>query len=154
VIHYSLICAEGHGFDGWFRDSAAFDAQADSGLVVCPFCRSAKVSRAVMAPSVARGAAPHAKTGGEKPAAPAQGAGAFLDERHTGLRAVIRELREKIVSTTEDVGEKFPNEARKIQDGEAERRAIRGQASLEEARALIEEGIEILPIPGPVNEGS
>ncbi len=135
MIHYSLVCDDGHEFDGWFRDSDAFDAQVAQGLIGCPFCQSTKVSRAVMAPSVARGAA-------------------FLDKRHADLRQMIRDLRETILSATEDVGEKFPQEARKLHDGDGEPRAIRGQASLEEAKALIEDGIEILPLPAPPGEGN
>ena len=79
---------------------------------------------------------------------------ALLDERHAQLRAMIRELRESIVSSTEDVGERFPSEARKIQDGDAEPRPIRGRASLAEAKSLLEDGIEILPFPGLPGEGN
>jgi hypothetical protein len=146
VIHYSLICDDGHGFDSWFRDSRTYDSQAAAGLVNCPFCQSTSVAKAVMAPSVAR------KT--EAPVEIERHELVLLDERHAQLRAMIRDLREKIISSTEDVGEKFPDEARRIQDGESEPRAIRGQASLEEARALIDEGIEILPIPGLPGEGN
>jgi hypothetical protein len=136
VILYRLICAEGHEFESWFRDSGAFDKQAAQGDVVCPFCHSAKVSKAVMAPNVLR-----SKGRGS-------GNAALLDEQHAALRAMIRELREKIMAATEDVGDRLPEEARRIQDGEAQARAIRGRASFEEAKALLEEGIEILPIPG------
>lgn len=145
MIHYSLVCAQGHEFESWFRDSGAFEAQAAQGLVVCPFCQTEKVSRAVMAPNVAR------RKGA--PAPRPEGA-ALMDERHAELRAMIRQLREKIIEAAEDVGGDFPDEARKIEDGEAEPRAIRGRATLEEAKALIEEGIEILPMPGPQSEGS
>ena len=79
---------------------------------------------------------------------------ALLDERHAQLRAMIRELRESIVASTEDVGERFPSEARKIQDGDAEPRPIRGRASLAEAKSLLEDGIEILPFPGLRGEGN
>ena len=152
MIHYSLVCEDGHGFDSWFRDSAAYDQQAAAGLIHCPFCQSPKVAKAVMSPSIARG-------GAEETPAPAESNGerrdvVLLDERHAQLRAMIRELREKIISSSEDVGDEFPHEARRIQDGESESRAIRGQASLEEAKALIEEGIEILPIPALPGDGN
>jgi len=146
VIHYSLVCAEGHEFDSWFRDSAAFDAQDASGLINCPICQSAKVAKAVMAPHVARGdAAEPAKSAAD--IRPARRDSLPLDERHAQLRDMIRELRERVLEASEDVGDNLPKEARRIQDGDAPERAIRGRASLEEAKALLEEGIEIFPIP-------
>jgi hypothetical protein len=151
VILYSLICVEGHEFDSWFRDSAAYDRQIEKGLVCCPFCRSAKVSKAMMAPNVLRSDRTRSHLV-EQDSAPRQVA--FLDERHAELRAMIRELRETIIESTEDVGEKFAEEARRIQDGETARRSIRGRASLEEAKALLEDGIEILAIPGLRGDGN
>jgi hypothetical protein len=163
MIHYSLVCDAAHEFDGWFRDSATFDAQASSGVVVCPYCHSTKIAKAVMAPHVARKffsrASVEEKDGpsctrredeGKEESRPV----ALLDERHAQLRAMIRELRESIVASTEDVGERFPSEARKIQDGDAEPRPIRGRASLAEAKSLLEDGIEILPFPGLPGEGN
>ncbi|MCC3244670.1 DUF1178 family protein [Methylocystis sp. WRRC1] len=132
MIHYSLICDDGHNFDSWFRDSASFESQAGSGLVSCPFCNSTKVTRGVMAPHIARGREAEAER----------------------MRALISELREKVIAGTEDVGDRFSDEARKMEDGEVERRAIRGRATFEEAKALLEEGIEILPIPGLPTEGN
>jgi hypothetical protein len=167
MIHYSLICDAAHEFDGWFRDSATFDAQASSGVVACPYCHSTKVAKAVMAPHVARKSFPRApvEETRQRPCARRQDESqedrqadrqsvVLLDERHAQLRAMIRELRETIVASTEDVGESFPSEARKIQDGDAEPRAIRGRASLAEAKSLLEEGIEILPFPGLPGEGN
>lgn len=148
MIHYSLICDALHEFDGWFRDSAAFDAQAADGAIACPFCRSVKVAKAVMAPHVARperGAESIACSG---EAENSEKAPALADDGHDQLRAKLRELRETLLSASEDVGERFPAEARKIQDGEAKARPIRGRASLAEAKALVEDGIAILPLPG------
>jgi hypothetical protein len=167
MIHYSLVCDAAHEFDGWFRDSATFDAQASSGVVACPYCHSTKVAKAVMAPHVARKFFPRASKeekrqpscarrrdeGQEKGEADRQPV-ALLDERHAQLRAMIRELRESLVSATEDVGERFPSEARKIQDGDADQRPIRGRASLAEAKSLLEDGIEILPFPALPGEGN
>ncbi|BBU62207.1 hypothetical protein MSC49_21420 [Methylosinus sp. C49] len=141
MILYRLICSEGHEFESWFRDSEAYDQQAAQGAVSCPFCHSTQVAKAIMAPNVAR----RSSRAREDEA----GVPALLDERHAALRAMIQELRQKIVAGTEDVGDRFPDEARRMQDGEAETRAIRGRASFEEAKALLEEGIEILPLPGP-----
>ena len=159
MIHYSLVCDAAHEFDGWFRDSATFDAQASSGVVVCPYCHSTNIAKAVMAPHVARKFFSRASVEEERQPSCARGQDesqpvALLDERHAQLRAMIRELRETIVASTEDVGESFPSEARKIQDGDAEPRAIRGRASLAEAKSLLEEGIEILPFPGLPGEGN
>jgi hypothetical protein len=134
VIRYSLCCAEGHEFESWFRDSEAYDRQAAQGAIACPACGSARVAKAIMAPNVAR----HA--------------GAPADDPSAALRAMIGRLRAAIAAT-EDVGDAFADEARRIKDGEVEERAIRGRASLEEAKALIEDGIDILPIPGAPLEG-
>jgi len=159
MIHYSLVCDAAHEFDGWFRDSATFDAQASSGVVVCPHCHSTNIAKAVMAPHVARKFFSRASVEEERQPSCARGQDesqpvALLDERHAQLRAMIRELRESIVASTEDVGERFPSEAHKIQDGEAEPRPIRGRASLAEAKSLLEDGIEILPFPGLRGEGN
>ena len=140
MILYRLICSRGHEFESWFRDSETYDRQAAQRAVSCPYCHSAEVSKAIMAPHVARGT--------QEPRRPP----ALLDESRAALRAMIRELRETIAASTEDVGARFPDEARRIHDGEAEARAIRGRASFEEAKALLEEGIEISPIPGPPEE--
>jgi hypothetical protein len=141
VILYRLACAAGHEFESWFKDSAAYDIQAAGRGMSCPFCGTTEVSKAIMAPNIARSR----ETEGRWPPA-------ALDERPTMLRAMAQELRERIVAATEDVGDCFPREARRIQDGEAQARAIRGRASLEEARALLEEGVEILPLPGPPDD--
>lgn len=154
MILYQLVCAKGHEFESWFRDSAAYDAQAAQGFITCPVCQSTKVCKAVMAPNVAR--AGRGRDAGQMPTSQVQARQTtpFLDERHAGLRAIIRDLRETLISSTEDVGDKFPEEARRMHDGETEARAIRGRASLEEAKALLDEGIEIAPIPGLPGDGN
>jgi hypothetical protein len=144
VIHYTLICDKAHEFDGWFCDSGAFDAQAAGGAVHCPFCQSNKIAKAPMAPNILRGAAGRQF---EREERERDREAALLDEREAQLRGAIRELREKIVSATEDVGDRFPSEARKIQDGEAKERPIRGKATFAEAKALLDEGIEIMALP-------
>ncbi|HEY8161292.1 MAG: DUF1178 family protein [Methylocystis sp.] len=126
MVHYALICDEGHHFDGWFRDSATFEQQSEQRLIACPFCASTGVTRGVMAPHVTRSG---------------------RDGAPELLQQMIRKLRDKVVSGSEDVGDRFPEEARAIEDGDAERRPIRGRATFEEAKALLEDGIEILPIP-------
>jgi hypothetical protein len=150
LILYTLHCAEGHEFQSWFRDIAACDAQIEQNLVACPHCHSTGVSKAIMAPSVLRPAGDHERSLDEESRPQA----ALLDDQHTALHTMIRDLREKIEAATVDVGDEFPEEARRIQYGEAEHRSIRGRATLKEAKALIEEGIEILPIPGPAGDGN
>ena len=144
MIKYALLCESSHEFESWFRDSEAFEIQAKRGLVSCPVCQSTKIKKAIMAPRIKRAQpAPEPVPTCTSESQPV----ALLDEREQLLRAAIRSLREKIEANTDDVGQRFPEEARKMHQGDVPRRSIRGQASLEDARALIEEGIEVMPIP-------
>jgi hypothetical protein len=135
MIKYALACDKGHSFESWFPDSGSYDVQAKRGLIACPECNSSRVSKAIMAPAIA--------TSHKAAAGPV----ALLDERQQRLREMARHLRKEIIANTDDVGAKFPEEARAIHDGDAPARSIRGQATLEEARALIEEGVGVLPLP-------
>ncbi len=147
MIRYSLVCENGHEFDSWFPDSGAYDEQARRGLVECPVCHSPQVRKSIMAPRLARGGSvesePAAASTDELQASPP----VVMDARLAALRAVIREMRATIDSQTTDVGSAFPDEARKMHNGEIENRPIRGEASPREARDLIEDGVPILPIP-------
>lgn len=136
MIVYSLACAQGHGFEGWFRDSAAYDQQAEGGKLVCPVCNSRQVQKAPMAPAVA---------GAKDKPAPSVG-----DLKQ--MRQYLMGLRQYIESHAENVGRDFPEEARKIHYGEVEERPIYGEASLSEARELIDEGISVAPLPPDVGE--
>ena len=158
MIKYALICEADHEFESWFPDSASYDKQVKRGLVTCPFCQTAKVSKAIMAPNVARKDKDRVIVANDDAPAPAPAAPvpqvqapaqdiALLDEQQQQLRGMIRELHEKIVANTDDVGENFPEEARKMHEGETPARSIRGKASFEEARELLEDGIPVLPIP-------
>jgi hypothetical protein len=153
MIRYSLICGNAHEFDSWFANSGAFDEQSDRGLVVCPFCESVHVTKAIMSPSIARTGRAVALPSLEAPVADPpkppeeKRPVALLDEKHAALRNMVRELHAKIVETTVDVGSRFPQEARRIHDSESPEQPIRGQATAEEARELLDEGIGILPIP-------
>ena len=160
MIKYSLVCDKTHEFESWFSDSEAFDTQARRGLVECPYCRSTKISKAIMAPRIARtdrGAPKAAARAQGEPdnnaVAPATEAPAqpqrvvLLDERQQALRAMIHELHRKIVENSTDVGTRFPEEARKMHQGDIPQSSIYGQASLEEAKALVEEGVPVMPIP-------
>jgi hypothetical protein len=133
VIKYRLHCSKGHEFEAWFSSSTAYDMQVESQQVCCPECDGHEVVKAVMAPNVAlRGAAESVSSTVDKASTVAQ---------------VLREFRRALLAKAEDVGQRFPEEARKIHYGEAEPRGIAGTASGEEAQALIEEGIDILMLP-------
>jgi hypothetical protein len=142
MIRFSLVCDSGHDFESWFASNESYDFQIEHNLVSCPHCNSLKISKAVMAPAVARG---DRKKGEVKPEAKQEVA--LIGESGAEVRQMVRELHAKIVAATTDVGAAFPAEARRIHDGDAPERAIRGQASQEEARALIEDGVSILPLP-------
>ena len=137
MIKYALGCAEGHSFESWFPDSAAYESQRKRGLVACPECGSTKVEKAIMAPAV---------MGGVRMAgmAPAENPG---DDRRRQVRDAMARIRREIEANTDDVGAKFPEVARAIHLGEEARRGIRGRASPDEARSLIEDGVEVMPMP-------
>ena len=151
VIHYNLRCAKGHAFESWFQSSSAYEAQEKRKLINCPVCGSTKVERAIMAPRIVgkkgreRAAPEPVATTATEVAAPAPTPLLMAQERE--LRTKLKELRDHIVKNADNVGEKFPNEARKMHYGEIEHRPIYGEASPEEARALIEEGVEVSPLP-------
>ena len=157
MIHYNLRCARGHAFESWFQSSSAYESQEKRKLVNCPVCGSAKVERAIMAPQIvskkARDsmipapAAAAATTDVATPASNAPASTPLLMAQERELRAKLRELRDHIVKNADNVGERFPAEARKMHYGDIEHRPIYGEASPDEARALIDEGVEVSPIP-------
>lgn len=158
MIRYELRCDQAHEFDGWFKDSAAFDKLAQGGLVECPHCGATRVAKRLMAPAIpkkgrpARNAkaealpAPVAPPPASPPLPPAIPAAA-LAAMPAELRAMLRHLRSEIEKNCDYVGAEFAEEARKIHHGEAEARSIFGEASEDEAEALREEGIDIARIP-------
>jgi hypothetical protein len=156
MIRYALICDHEHSFESWFQNSAAYDKQVKRGLVTCPVCNSAKISKALMAPRLSgvkkRGqaiAAAEAAPAADMPAAvPAPAAPvAMISPQEQEFRAKLKELREHIVKNADNVGQKFPEEARKMHYGETEPRSISGEASPEQANELHEEGIEFHALP-------
>ena len=158
MIKYTLICDKKHEFESWFADSAAFDKQAKRKLVACPVCDSVKVEKAIMAPRVAakKGRVPieMPAPAADAPAtaAPASAPVAMISPIEQEFRAKLKELREHLVKNADNVGEKFPEEARKMHYGETEHRSIYGVASPDEAKELIEEGIECHPLPALPDE--
>ncbi len=144
MIHYQLQCAEGHGFDGWFRDSAAFDRQSAEGLLECPNCGDTAIVRALMAPAVPRRRAVAAMP----PAPPAQAPAAVAgDKMPAELRARLQQLRSEVERHCDYVGPEFAEEARRIHRGESDRRGIYGEATAEQTEDLAAEGIEVARIP-------
>lgn len=151
MIRYNLRCEKGHGFESWFQSSSAYESQEKRKLVSCPACGSVKVERAIMAPQIVskkgREAAMPAPVEAATTDATAQASTPLLMAQELELRAKIKELRDHIVKNADNVGERFPNEARKMHYGDIEHRPIYGEASPEEARSLIDEGVEVSPLP-------
>ena len=170
MIKYALICDQGHTFESWFSNAEGYETQVKRGFVECPTCQTKQVSKAMMAPAVStsrRKEALRAQTAAmtvaamqaqaaSAPAAPAPAPAAtpepvqpvaLLDEGHKALRAMVRELHEKLTENSTDVGDRFASEARDMQSGDTPMRPIHGRATLEEARSLIEEGVPVMPLP-------
>ena len=149
MIRYRLNCRKGHQFEGWFASSTAFDRQAKRGDVTCPTCGTSKVSKALMAPSIAKGGKPkrRVKSGGDQPDNDTPKPETQRVAAHKELAAAMRKLRAEIESKSEYVGTRFPEEARKIHYEESPARGIHGEATAEEAKSLSEEGIEFFPLP-------
>ena len=156
MIRYALICENGHDFESWFQDSAAYDKQAKRKLIGCPRCGSSKVDKAIMAPRLA--------SSSKRRTAPAEAAVppvvepapekaqektpvAMISPQEQEFRAKLKELRDHLTKNADNVGPKFPEQARKMHYGEIEHRSIYGVASSEDANDLAEEGIEFHPLP-------
>jgi hypothetical protein len=147
MIRYNLRCDRGHGFESWFQSSAAYESQEKRKLVSCPACGSAKVERAIMAPQIVSKRASPAEPAPAPVEAATPASTPLMMAHERELRAKIKELRDHIVKNADNVGERFPNEARKMHYGDIEHRPIYGEASPEEARSLIDEGVEVSPLP-------
>ena len=146
MIVYDLACAAGHRFEGWFGSSSDFEAQRDGGLLDCPQCGSAEVTKAPMAPSVP------AKTN-QQPAAPSGPNTAsnlpIPAEVRRAMKALV-EVQRKALESSRYVGQDFADNARAMHYGEKEVEAIHGKATLEQAKELLEEGVAVSPLPFPV----
>lgn len=137
----NLQCRHAHGFEGWFASEDDFQDQLARGLVECPMCGDTQVAKLPSAPRLNLGAVEPSQ-----PAAPKQ---EVMSAPNAQLQAAWMQLVQQVMAHTEDVGERFAEEARKIHYGESEERGIRGQATKEETEALLEEGIGVLPLPIP-----
>ena len=149
MIRYALVCDRKHEFEAWFNNSADYDKQAQRRLVTCPICESTKVDKAIMAPAISTSKK-------RKAAAPAPDAAApqpvntpvaMLSPQETEMRAKLKELRDHLTRNADNVGKKFPDEARKMHYGDIEHRSIYGEASTDEAKKMLDEGIEFHPLP-------
>ncbi|MES2530167.1 MAG: DUF1178 family protein [Pseudomonadota bacterium] len=137
----NLQCAHGHGFEGWFASNDAFDAQLASGLVECPMCGGTAIVKMLSAPRLNLGN-PRAPQTSDTPSRHAVAEASSPEARW------MRAVRE-VMAKTEDVGERFADEARKMHYGETEERGIRGQATRAQAEQLVDEGIAVMPLPSP-----
>lgn len=142
MIKYRLACEHGHDFDSWFDSSAAYDKLETAGLLACAVCGTKKVSKAIMAPRVksSRDEEPRA-------AAPSMNPMQAALSADPKLRAKMKELREYVEKNHAYVGDKFADEARKIHYGETEDKPIYGEATLAQAKELVEEGVPVAPLP-------
>lgn len=133
MILFKLKCSVEHEFEGWFRDGATYERQAKRGLISCPICGDAAIEKAPMAPRLARSAEPEQAP----PPSPEQ------------LHRMLQRLRRHVETTCDYVGERFAEEARRIHYNEAPARSIRGVTTPEDAQSLVEEGIDVMPLPIP-----
>ncbi len=147
MIRYDLQCDQDHLFDGWFRDSAAYDAQVSRGLVACTHCGSLAISKQIMAPGIP------AKSNRKSEVATRMASG-IADPRAAAMLEMMRAVRREVETTAENVGTQFAEEARRIHYKEAETRGIYGQASMDDAKALVEEGISVMPLPRLPEDGN
>ena len=135
MIKFDLACDNHHHFEAWFSSNSDFDSQVKKGYVTCPHCGSDDVQKALMVPAVS--------TGRDKDRKQQMMMNAAQAEAVKQMREMVKQVK----ANTENVGERFPEEARKIHYGETEAKGIRGQASIDEVHDLIDEGVDIIPLP-------
>ena len=142
MIRFALTCDKDHPFDSWFASADAFDSLQRAGQLACPVCGSAKVDKSLMAPSVRP-----ARKAAAQDAAPVPAASAPLRSPQNDMETAFAAMRKQIEDNSDYVGVNFVTEARKMHEGSVPERAIYGEAKLEDARALIEDGVPIAPLP-------
>ncbi len=150
MILYELKCQDGHGFEAWFRDGAAYESQAAAGEIACPVCGDTRIGKAPMAPRIAK--RPIGDRAEPKPPGPSEDASSVVVNRE--MRAKLEAVRRHIEETCDPVGANFAEEARRIHYGEAPHRDIYGDATDDEAAELAEEGVAFSRIPWPVRTDS
>ena len=174
MIRYQLTCENGHGFEGWFRGSADFDAQLSDNALVCPFCGSQDIAKQLMTPSVSTARAkavrpevakasadsdgstatentdagtPDAAASRTDQDVPASGQVALADPQVSELVNTMRKIRQHVVENSENVGKRFAEEVRAMHYGETKKRGIYGEATAEDTSSLLDDGIEVYPLP-------
>ena len=160
MILYRLRCSKGHEFESWFKDSKTYERQEKKSLIGCAVCGDSKVKRAIMAPRIGKKGKAAVEVEASAPstaAAPAptpeqKQMAALARKMPKELREALLKVRAEVEKNCEHVGDKFAEEARKIHYGETEERHIYGESSLAEAKELIEEGIDVAPMPPDPNE--
>lgn len=145
MIRYTLKCADGHVFESWFQDAAAYDRLATAGTLTCAECGGGGVEKSLMAPKVRTGRNESAEPAG-RPRAQPRPMGAGMPDK---LLRAMAELRASVEANTVDVGHDFARQARAMHEGEIDDRPIRGEATAEEAKALLEDGVPAIPLPFP-----
>ena len=140
MIKYDLVCESGHKFEGWFSDSANYDSQSVRGLLSCSVCSSSKIEKQLMAPGIPMKSSRKTESAQRMMTGP-------IDAKTQALVELMREMRKSVEANAEYVGNKFAEEARRIHYDETQKRGIYGEASTDEAKALIEEGIDVHPLP-------
>jgi len=145
MIVFDLVCAQEHVFEAWFGSSADYEDQRTRGLVNCPVCGVGDVAKAVMAPNVA----PKGNRASNPPPVPMQ-SGAPAPAEMKALLAAPAKAQSEMLQGSENVGRRFAAEARAMNDGDVPERPIHGQATRDEARALIEDGVPVAPLPLPI----
>ena len=134
MIHYALVCENTHKFEAWFRNAEAYDQQKTRGIVTCPICSTGAVDKALMAPALSR--------------APAEKVALSIGHpQQAQLREALKALRNKLISEADYVGDKFAEEARKIHFKDVEAHGIYGEATQDEVAALVEDGVDFMPLP-------
>lgn len=142
MIQYALKCSKGHSFDSWFQSAEAYDKLAAAGMVSCAACGDAQVEKAIMTPRVRP-----ARSAAKVPAAPEAEPAAKLSEAATEMEKALAEARKQIEENSDYVGKDFASEARAMHVGDAPERSIYGEANLEDAKSLIEDGVPVTPLP-------
>ena len=143
MIVFDVSCSNEHVFEGWFKDTGSFDEQVEAGVVACPVCGDATVRKALMAPNVA------GTRKGKEDAGPPNAVMDAADGKLGEFVEALHELKKHVEENSDNVGDKFPEEARKIHYGEAEARSIHGEATPDEAAELLDEGVDFHRIPWP-----
>lgn len=149
MINYTLKCANDHRFDSWFQSAAAFDKLKAAGMVACAVCGDTNVEKAMMAPRVrpARSAAAKPQAPTTAPAPETASAPGPLSQPASPAEQALKELRDHVEANSDYVGKDFASEARAMHDGDAPERPIYGEAKVEEAKALIDDGVPVAPLP-------